>query len=141
MYNVALIKFKNISSECGHLIPIEGKIDIPYEIKRIFYIYGVPKDKKRGNHSHRSLYEILICLKGSLKVKVQNGREEEVYVLNNEYEGLMIGPWIWNEMFDYSDDCVLLVLCSDKYDESEYLRDYDVFLKEVNEIYKENKLC
>ena len=84
MYNVALIKFKNISSECGHLIPIEGNIDILYEIKRIFYIYRVPKDKKRGNHSHRSLYEILICLKGSLKVKVQNGREEEVYVLNNE---------------------------------------------------------
>lgn len=138
MYNVSLIKFKEILSQSGHLVPIESKVDIPYEIKRIFYIFGVPSNEKRGNHGHRRLYEILICLKGSLKVRVNNGSKEEVYTLNHQSEGLMIGPWIWNEMFDYSDDCVLLVLCSDKYDESEYIRDYSIFLEEASKIFKEN---
>lgn len=130
MYNVSLIKFKDIKSQYGHLTPIESKMDLPYEIQRIFYIYGVPSNETRGHHAHRWVYQTLVCVKGSLKITTKNHKDEETYILNNPSEGLMIGPWIWNEMSDYSEDCVLLVLCSDKYSEEDYIRNYDIYKEE-----------
>ena len=137
MYNVSLIKFKDIYSKYGHLTPIEGSIDIPYEIKRIFYIYGVPGKETRGHHAHKWVYQTLICLNGSLKIKLKTPKDEEVRILDNPSEGLMIGPGIWNEMYDYSEGCVVLVLCSDKYDEEDYLRDYDVYVEYAKKIFGE----
>lgn len=136
MCNVSVLRFKDVESKYGHLIPIEARYDIPYEVKRGFYIYGVPNGKTRGYHAHRWIYQTLICLKGSLKVKLKDTNEEEIYVLDDPTIGLMIGPWIWNEMFDYSEDCVLLVLCSDNYDENDYIRNYDVYETEVRNTFR-----
>ncbi|OAA94208.1 sugar 3,4-ketoisomerase [Clostridium coskatii] len=131
MYNCTLLKFKDILSKYGHLTPIEGFYDVPYEIKRVFYIYGVPQGNARGYHAHKKTYQTLICVKGSLKVKVKTPNDEEIFVLDNPDKGLMIGPMIWAEQFDYSEDAVLLVLTSEYFDENDYIRNYDIYLEEA----------
>jgi len=137
MINCGLMKFKEYkSSKYGNLVPIEGGIDIPFSIKRIYYIFDVDKDVERGFHAHRKLHQILICMKGNVKIKLKNYQEEvEEIKLNNPSLGLYIGPMIWREMCDFSEDCVLLVLASDYYDENDYIRNYDFYLKEVKEKY------
>lgn len=131
MYNCTLFKFKDVCGKYGHLTPIEGFYDVPYEIKRIFYIYGVPKEEKRGHHAHKKTYQTLICVKGSLKVKVKTPNDEEIFVLDSPDKGLMIGPMVWGEQFDYSEDAVLLVLTSEYFDENDYIRNYDIYLQEA----------
>lgn len=139
MYNCSLIKFKNISNKYGTLVPIEGKYDVPYKIKRIFYIYGVPKDDSRGYHAHRKTYQTLICLHGSLKVKVKTPNYEEIFTLDNPDTGLLICPMTWGEQFDYSEDAVLLVLTSEYFDESDYIRNYDIYLEEADGRFNKQK--
>ena len=131
MYNCSLIKFKDISNKYGHLTPIEGFYDVPYEIKRIFYIYDVPNQDKRGHHAHRKTYQTLICVHGSLKVRVKTPDSEEIFILDSPDKGLMVGPMIWGEQFDYSDDAVLLVLTSEYFDENDYIRNYDIYVEEA----------
>lgn len=135
MYNCGIIKFKNISGKYGSLVPIESSKDIPFDIKRIYYITGVESDVTRGFHSHKMLHQILICPKGSVKVRVKNPNEEEIYELNDNSKGLYIGPLIWREMFDFTEDAVLLVLASDYYDENDYLRNYDFYLEEAKKLF------
>ena len=131
MNNCSLIKFVDIANKYGHLTPIEGNYDIPYEIKRVFYIYGVKETESRGHHAHRKTYQTLVCVHGSLKVKVTIPNKEEVIELNNADEGLLIGPMVWAEQFDFSEDAVLLVLASDYYVESDYIRNFDIYLEEA----------
>lgn len=131
MYNTALIKFKNITSKCGNLTPIEGKVDIPFEIKRVYYITKVLDGAIRGYHSHRKLHQVLICLNGSVKIQVGNIMEKEVIELKDPSVGLYIGPLIWREMFDFTEDSVLLILASEYYDENDYIRDYDAYVDEA----------
>lgn len=136
MYNCSLIKFKDITDKYGHLTPIESKIDTPFEVKRIYYITRVKQGITRGFHSHRKLHQVLICLNGSIKIRVKNPKEEEVVELNDPSIGLYIGPYVWREMFDFSEESVLLVLASEYYDENDYIRDYDLYLKEAIKIYR-----
>lgn len=135
MYNVSLMKFREIVDKYGHLTPIEGKKNIPFEIKRVYYITKVDKDIVRGHHSHKELHQILISLNGTVKIKVKNPLEEEVIELNKSSEGLYIGPMIWREMYDFSEDAVLLVLASEYYDESDYVRNYDFYLDEAKKYF------
>ncbi|MBW9151356.1 FdtA/QdtA family cupin domain-containing protein [Clostridium estertheticum] len=135
MYNCALIKFKDITDKYGHLTPIESKIDTPFEIKRIYYITKVEEGVTRGFHSHRKLHQVLICLNGSVKIRVKNPKEEEVFELNDPSVGLYIGPLIWREMFDFTEGSVLLVLASDHYDENDYMRNYDFYLEEAKKLF------
>lgn len=135
MYNCCFIKFKKISDKYGNLVPIESSIDIPFEIKRVYYIFDVNKEVKRGYHSHKKLHQLLICLNGSVKIKIKNPYEEKIYELNEPSEGLYIGPNVWREMFDFSENSILLVLASDYYDESDYIRNYDFYLESVKNIY------
>lgn len=131
MYNCMLLKLKDIASKYGQLIPIEGKLDIPFEIRRVYYITEVDKGASRGFHAHRNLHEVLVCLNGSVKVKVKTPDEERIIELKDNSEGLYIGPYIWIEMYDFSEGCVLLVLASEHYDENDYIRDYNIYLNEV----------
>lgn len=135
MYNCGVIKFKNISDKYGSLVPIESKKDIPFNIKRIYYITDVESEVTRGFHSHKMLHQILICVKGSVKIRVKNPNEEEIYELNNNSKGLYIGPLIWREMFDFTEDAVLLVLASEYYDENDYIRNYDFYLEEAKKLF------
>lgn len=137
MFNCGLIKFKNIQDKYGKLIPIEGRIDIPFKIKRVYYICNVGKDVIRGNHAHRKLHQVLICIKGCVKIRLKTPKDEQVINLNNNTEGVYIGSMIWREMFEFSEDAVLLVLASDYYNEKDYIRNYDFYIKEAEHRFKE----
>lgn len=136
MYNTALIKFKDIQDKYGHLTPIEGNLDIPFSIRRVYYITDVEQGVTRGFHSHRKLHQVLICLNGSVKIRIKNPSEEEIVELNNPSIGLYIGPYVWREMFDFSEGSVLLVLASEYYDENDYIRNYDFYLEEAEKRYR-----
>lgn len=129
MYNVSMIKFKMISDEYGRLVPIEARGEIPFDIKRAYYIFNVPNRIRRGFHAHRELHQVLICVKGTLKILVKTPSEEKIVELNDPSEGLYIGPMVWREMYDFSEDAVLLVLASDHYNECDYERNYDKYLE------------
>jgi len=135
MENVRILKFRDIvdpdnyDRPRGHLTPIEEMKDIPFKIKRVYYLTRVPEHTVRGYHSHRNLQQILICLNGNVTIKVDDGNEIERIRLDNPANGLYIGPMIWREMEDFSPGSVLLVLASECYDERDYIREYDEFLK------------
>lgn len=123
--------FQQHGDDRGQLVALEEFKDIPFEIKRVYYMYDTGEGVHRGFHAHRSLEQILICIHGSCKVLLDNGTEKKVISLEKPYEGLYIANDMWREMYDFSNDAVLLVLASDFYKEEDYIRDYDVFLKEV----------
>lgn len=131
MYNCAQFKFLNISNKYGSLTPIEELKDIPFDIKRVYYITKVPKDISRGFHAHRKLHQVLICLNGSVKIKVKTTKEEEEVILDDPAIGLYIGPYVWREMYNFSDGAVLLVLASDYYNEEDYIRNMDFYMQEA----------
>jgi dTDP-4-dehydrorhamnose 3,5-epimerase-like enzyme len=133
--NTGLLKFKEIIDQYGHLTPIEEKMDIPFEIKRVYYISKVGQGVTRGFHAHKKLHQILICLNGSVKIKIKNPLDEEVIELNDSSVGLYIGPYIWREMYDFSEGNVLLVLASDYYNEEDYIRNYDFYLEEAKKLF------
>lgn len=135
MYNCSLLKFLNINSKYGDLTPIEELVDIPFDIKRVYYITKVPQDISRGFHAHRKLHQVLICLNGSIKIKVKNPKEETEFILNNPSVGLYLGPYTWREMYDFSEGAVLLVLASDYYSESDYIRNIDFYIQEASKRY------
>nr|MCR4942487.1 FdtA/QdtA family cupin domain-containing protein [Campylobacter sp.] len=115
------------------LIALESNRQIPFEIKRVFYIYGTQKNISRGNHSHYKTKQFLIAVNGSCKVTLDNGKTKETFDLNNPNLGLFQDVLIWGSMHNFSKDCVLLVLADKYYDESDYIRDYDEFLKALND--------
>jgi len=131
MYNCSLLKFININSKYGDLTPIEEMVDIPFDIKRIYYISKVPQNITRGFHAHRKLHQVLICLNGSVKIKVKTPKEETEFILDNSSVGLYIGPYIWREMYNFSEGAVLLVLASDYYNEDDYIRNIDFYMQEA----------
>ena len=123
--------FQQHGDERGMLVALEEFKDIPFEIKRVYYLYDTKKDVRRGGHAHKVLEQILVCIHGSCKVLLDNGLEKKVVSLEKPYEGLYISNDIWREMYDFSSDAVLLVLASNYYDESDYIRDYKLFTNEI----------
>lgn len=131
MKNVKMIQFKDYTDKYGHLTPIEEGIDVGFNIKRVYYITRVEKDVRRGFHSHRDLEQVLLCLNGSVKILVKTPNEEKIVELNDPSQGLYIGPMIWREMYDFSEGAVLLVLASEHYTISDYIRDYEKYKEEA----------
>lgn len=127
-----LIDFPILGDDRGGLIAIENKKQIPFDIKRTYYIFNTKQGISRGFHAHKNLSQVLICVKGSCRILLDNGKTKETVILNSPSQGLLIKDLIWREMHDFSDDCILLVLANEYYDESDYIRNYDDFLKEVN---------
>ncbi|MGI5999468.1 MAG: sugar 3,4-ketoisomerase [Candidatus Merdisoma sp.] len=126
-----ILEFGDLGDERGKLVVVEGAMDIPFEIKRVFYIYGSDSQVIRGQHANRDSEFVLINVSGSSKVRVDNGFEEEVIELNRPRMGLYLPTMVWKDMYDFSEDSVLLVLANTHYDGNEYIRDYDEYLKEV----------
>ncbi|MCH5279873.1 MAG: FdtA/QdtA family cupin domain-containing protein [Lachnospiraceae bacterium] len=127
-----IIEFKEYGDERGNLVVAEGdNIDVPFNIKRVFYMYGSDDKIIRGQHANRRTEFVLINVSGTSKVKMDNGHETKVVELNKPRMGLYIETMVWKDMYDFSEDSVLLVLASEHYDGEEYIRDYDAFLKEV----------
>lgn len=123
--------FQPHGDERGQLVSLEELKDIPFRIKRVYYMYDTVSGVTRGFHAHKSLQQILVCVHGSCKVRLDNGHEKKVVALEKPYEGLYIANNMWREMFEFSSDAVLMVFASELYDESDYIRDYDEFLRFV----------
>ncbi len=117
----------------GKLIAIEENSDIPFTIQRVYYMYDTVNGVRRGYHAHKHLQQILICVHGHCQILMDNGHEKVTVLLDKPDEGLYIANNIWREMFDFSDDAVLMVLASEKYDEADYIRNYEEFIAFVAE--------
>lgn len=127
-----LIEFVDLGDERGNLVVIEGEgIDIPFDIKRVFYIYGSDSSVVRGQHANRETEFLLVNVSGTSKVKVDNGKESEIIELNKPRMGLYLSAMLWKDMYDFSEDSVLLVLANTHYDAQEYIRDYDEYISIV----------
>lgn len=131
---VQMLEFQQKGDERGHLVIVEGMEDIPFEIKRIFYIYGSDREVIRGQHANKESEFVLINVAGTSKVRVRDGKgNEAVYSLNRPHTGIYLPRMIWKDMYEFSEDSVLLCLASTHYNANEYIRDYDDFYKIVNE--------
>ena len=125
-----IIEFGEYGDERGNLVVAEcGGIDVPFDVKRVFYIYGSDATIVRGRHANKRTEFVLINVAGSSKVKIDNGTETDIVELNRPRMGLYLPPMLWKDMYDFSPDSVLLVLASEHYDGNEYIRDYDEYLR------------
>lgn len=131
---VGMLEFKQHGDERGHLVVVEGMQDIPFDIKRIFYIYGSDSEVVRGQHANKKSEFVLINVAGTSKVRVDDGKgNEAVFSLNRPHTGIYLPTLVWKDMYDFSEDSVLLCLASEHYDAEEYIRSYDEFLEYVND--------
>lgn len=129
MSKVELIDFQIMGDERGSLIALEENHNVPFDVKRVYYIFDTKEDVRRGYHAHLKLKQVAICLKGSCKFLIDDGKNKRNYILNCPTKGLLIEGVLWREMYDFSEDCVLMVLADNYYDEKDYIRDYSQFLE------------
>lgn len=126
--------FQPHGDERGQLVALEEMKDIPFRIKRVYYMYDTLSEVVRGKHAHKKLEQILVCIHGSCKIRLDNGVEKKIIPLEKPYEGLYVPNEMWREMYDFSSDAVLMVLASELYDENDYIRNYDEFLKFIKKM-------
>lgn len=122
-------QFQQHGDNRGQLVSLEEYGDIPFEIKRVYYMYDTLEGVVRGHHAHKNLQQILICIHGSCKISLDNGTEKKIVYMEKPYEGLFIPNDMWREMYDFSPDAVLMCLASEIYSEEDYIRDYNDFLE------------
>lgn len=128
---VTKFMFQPHGDDRGQLVALEEKKDIPFHIKRVYYMYDTKEGVRRGGHAHKKLEQILVCIHGSCMIHLDNGKETKEVPLEKPYEGLYINNNIWREMYDFSPDAVLIVFASEIYDEADYIRDYKKFKEHV----------
>lgn len=129
IHDCKLIDLRKISDPRGNLTVIEGTGDIPFDIKRVYYLYDIPGGESRGAHAHKALYQLLVAANGSFSVTLDDGKDKVTYNLKRPYHGLLIVPGIWRDLDDFSSGSVCLCLASEHYDAEDYIRDYDQFLE------------
>ena len=127
-----LIELPRIHDPRGNLTFVEGLRHVPFDIRRVYYLYDVPGGSERGGHAHRELQQFIIAMSGSFDILVDDGREKKRYHLNRSYQGLYIAPMVWRQLDNFSSGAVCLVLASACYDESDYYRNYGDFLRDIN---------
>ncbi|WP_416274596.1 sugar 3,4-ketoisomerase [Lamprobacter sp.] len=128
---VTLHELKHVTDMRGDLIATELERDLPFVPRRVFFVHDVPSTRVRGEHAHRECQQFLVCLKGSVSVVVDDGEHSEEYELNHPWLGLHLPPRVWGIQYKYSADAVLMVYASHPYDPTDYIRDYDEFIREV----------
>ena len=128
-----VIDFQELGDPRGHLVVAESNKEVPFLIQRIFYIYGTKDGVVRGQHANRESEFMLINLQGSVKIVIYDGRQKDTVILNKAHQGVYLDKMVWKDMCEFSSDSILLVLSSMSYDASEYIRDYDEFVREVND--------
>jgi len=128
---IKAVNFNPLGDERGSLVALEGNKNVPFSIRRVYCIFGTKKSVSRGFHAHKNLKQVVVCVAGSCRFVLDNGVEKEDVVLDSPSKGLIVDKMIWREMYDFTDDCVLIVLADEVYDESDYIRDYQAFLKAV----------
>ena len=131
---MTLAKFQNfqeISDERGSLVILEGEKNIPFAIQRVYYLSSLKSELARGFHAHLNHIQVAVCISGKCRMVLDDGQSRESLWLDSPSQGIVINNMIWHEMHDFSDDCILMVLADSWYDEDDYIRDYNQFLKEV----------
>jgi hypothetical protein len=129
--HIELKEFDSLGDDRGGLISLEENKNIPFKIKRVYYMYGTKPNERRGFHAHKELKQVAIALHGSCRFLLDDGHEKREVLLNEPNKGILIESFIWREMFDFTDDCVLLVLADAVYNEDDYIRDYVEFLEYI----------
>ena len=117
------------SDRKGNLTVVENGKDLPFDVKRVYYLYDVPGGESRGSHAHRNLNQLIIAASGSFSVTLSDGDKSKTFFLNRPYKGLLVRPGMWRDLDDFSSGAVCMVLASDVYKEDDYIRDFDEFLK------------
>ena len=130
--DIKLIQLQSHGDDRGSLVSLEEQKNIPFPIKRVYYMFDTKAKVRRGFHAHKQLKQLAIVLKGSCRFLLDDGKEKIEVLLDNPAQGLYIESFVWREMFDFSDDCVLVVLADAFYDEADYVRDYEEFLNLIN---------
>ena len=126
---IKFIDFPALGDERGSLVALESEKTVPFSIKRVYYIFGTNAGVSRGFHAHKKLQQVALCITGKCRMILDDGRQRNEVWLDSPNKGLIIGDLVWREMHDFSEDCVLLVLASEHYDEADYIRDYGKFLE------------
>ena len=116
-------------SESGNIVIAEEDNDVPFPIRRVYCLVDLGTNTRRGFHAHRELQQLIVCIHGSCRILLDDGEQRREVLLDRPNQGLLIRSMIWREMFDFSTDCVLMVLASEHYEEADYIRDYDAFLQ------------
>lgn len=129
---IRIVDIPSLGDDRGSLVAIEANKHIPFEVKRVYYIFGTQPGISRGFHAHKNLQQLAVCVSGKCRMLLDDGITKESVWLDSPTKGLLIGNNVWREMHEFSDDCVLLVLASEHYDESDYIRDYSEFCSAVN---------
>ena len=135
IYNCSILQLPKIHNRAGNITALENNIHLPFEVKRVYYLYDVPTGEERGGHAHQELQQIVVAASGAFDVFLNDGMNKKIVHLDRPFIGLHIVPGIWRELLNFSSGAVCLVLASHKYDEKDYIRDYSNFLE-----YKQNHL-
>ncbi len=128
VYNCSLIELPKIKNRAGNITPIQGNVNVPFEVKRVFYTYDIPGGEARGAHSHKECHQFLIAASGSFEVLLDDGMNKRTVLLNRPFYGLHIPPGIWASEQGFSSGAICLVLTSHGFDENDYIRDYNIFI-------------
>lgn len=131
VFDSSIIELEQIQNRSGNITPVSNYVNIPFKIKRVFYIYDIPGGKDRGAHAHKECHQFLIAASGSFEVEMDDGKTKRTIVLNRPYFGLHIPPGIWSAEKGFSSGAVCLVLASHAYDESDYIRNYELYQEQV----------
>jgi hypothetical protein len=128
IYDCSIIELNQIHNRSGNITSVENRINIPFDIKRIYYLYDVPGGAQRGGHAHKELQQLIVAASGCFDIVLDDGKNKKVVELNRSYYGLLIVPGIWRELINFSSGAICLVMASHKYDKNDYLREYNNFI-------------
>lgn len=132
IYDCFIVELNKIHNRSGNITPIEGNLNVPFDIKRVYYLYDVPGGAERGGHGHKALHQLIVAASGCFDVLLDDGKNKKIVELNRPYYGLYIVPGIWRELINFSSGAISLVLASHLYDENDYIRNFDDFLNFKN---------
>lgn len=133
VYDCSLIEMPKHHHERGNLTVVNTEQTVPFDVKRVYYLYDIPGGESRGGHAHKALWQLIVAVSGSFSVTLDDGHIKRTFLLNRPYLGLLVKPGIWRTLDDFSSGSVCLVLASEHYDEADYIRDYNDFLRFKNE--------
>lgn len=128
VYDCTILPLNKVHNRAGNITVIEGNNDIPFSIKRIYYLYDIPSGETRGGHAHKELFQLIVAASGSFDVLLDDGKNKKVVTLNRPDYALMVVPGIWRELLEFSSGAICMVLASQKYDENDYIREYIDYL-------------
>lgn len=139
IYDCHILQLNKIHNPAGNITIVEGDMNVPFHISRIYYLYDIPGGESRGGHAHKDLSQLIVAASGSFEVLLDDGVNKKIVRLNRPNYGLLIVPGIWRELFEFSSGAICLVLASHKFEENDYIRDYESFFKFKNKIYENDK--